>query len=136
MYNFKPLLILLCVAFVFCKNQTTEQKPASSETKDGLVEIEAFESLMKSDHILIDVRTPEEFAAGHISSAQNINYHDEGFDASMLKLDKDKPILLYCKSGGRSGKTYSMLKANNFSKVYDLKGGFTAWQEANKPFSK
>lgn len=138
MQNLNPFLFLVFILFVCCNNETTETSTATTKEvlEDGVVDIETFESLMKSDHLLIDVRTPEEFDEGYITTAQNIDFRSKEFETKILKLDKNKPVLVYCKSGGRSGNTYTLLKANNFTKVYDLEGGFTAWKSAKKPFSK
>src|SRR5690606_30088591 len=51
---------------------------------------------------ILDVRTPEEFESDHIEGAKNINIYDEDFSTQIAKLDKSRPVLLYCKSGGRS----------------------------------
>ncbi|MEM6724692.1 MAG: rhodanese-like domain-containing protein [Bacteroidota bacterium] len=76
---------------------------------------------------LIDVRTPVEVAQGMIEGAQNIDFKAPDFKDKMLALDKSAPILVYCKSGGRSGKTASMLVEQGFTKVFDLDGGYTAY---------
>lgn len=78
---------------------------------------------------LIDVRTPEEFAAGAIPNAINIDFYADDFDSKMLALKKDAPVFLYCKSGGRSGKTAKKLSKAYFKEVYDLKGGYSNWSK-------
>ncbi len=83
------------------------------------------------DKILVDVRTPEEYAAGHISSAININVLDGNFKNEINNLDKAKAIFVYCKVGGRSADAANILSKNNFKNVIDLKGGLMAWQANN-----
>lgn len=77
---------------------------------------------------LIDVRTPEEFEAGHIENALNIDFFSEQFNADFEKLDKEKPIYIYCKSGNRSGQAAKKLAVMGFEMIYDLKGGFLNYQ--------
>lgn len=76
---------------------------------------------------LLDVRTPQEFASGHIESAKNINYYDLNFRSQVGSLDKNKPLYVYCQSGIRSAKAVSILKSMGFKQIYDMEGGFGAW---------
>ena len=76
---------------------------------------------------LIDVRTPEEFAEEHIKNAQNINWNDSQFAAQIEKLDKSKPVFVYCKMGGRSQKAATKLQEMGFITIYELNGGFMKW---------
>ena len=80
------------------------------------------------DAQLIDVRTPEEFEEGHIANALNIDFFSDNFLQNMEKLDKEKPVVLYCKSGNRSNKSVQKLKDSGFSKIYDVDGGITEWK--------
>jgi rhodanese-related sulfurtransferase len=83
--------------------------------------------------ILVDIRTPEEVAQGMIPGAKHVDFYDAQFMTKMAALGKDKPIYMYCRSGGRSGQAISKLKAAGFTKVYHLQGGFQAWTSARKP---
>ena len=77
---------------------------------------------------LVDVRTPEEYNAGYIDNAINIDYFDqEKFKQAFKKLDKDKPVYVYCRSGSRSNMSAIILKELGFTKLYDLDGGYIAW---------
>lgn len=76
---------------------------------------------------LIDVRTPGEFSAGHIIGATNVNIGDNDFMDKMNKLDKTKPVYVYCAVGGRSANAADKLATAGFANVYDLKGGITRW---------
>ena len=79
---------------------------------------------------LLDVRTPEEFAEGAIRNAVNINFYGDDFDAQLTKLDKKKPVMVYCQAGapeGRSGQTMAKLKELGFQQVYELEGGYLGW---------
>jgi len=83
-----------------------------------------------SDHILIDVRTPEEFASGHISGAVNIPLDQIGNRIS--EIPQDKPIVLYCRSGNRSNQAAAILEKAGLTGIYDL-GGVIAWTAAGYP---
>jgi rhodanese-related sulfurtransferase len=77
---------------------------------------------------LVDVRTPREFAGGHISNAINIDYFDKvSFQKSFDKLSRNKAVYLYCQSGNRSRKAANRLIQMGFKEIYDLKGGLLAW---------
>lgn len=78
--------------------------------------------------LLLDVRTPDEVAAGKIEGSQNINYNAADFKAQLAKLDPKRPVFVYCAKGGRSGKTTPMLEELGFTQIYDLAGGFSAWK--------
>jgi rhodanese-related sulfurtransferase len=86
----------------------------------------------KRKTIVLDVRTPEEFAEGHLERALNINFYDENFKQQLAQLDKKKKILIYCRSGNRSGKAMAMLQELGFQKVIDLAGGITQWKTEGK----
>ena len=87
----------------------------------------------QSQQQLVDVRTPEEFAAGHIAGAQNINIYDDDFKTRIASLDQDKPVYLYCKAGKRSAKAAGVLKGLGFTEIFDLKGGYDAWPAEKNP---
>lgn len=80
---------------------------------------------------LVDVRTTGEVASGYISEAVNIDFRDPGFREAMEKLDRKKPIAVYCAVGQRSQAAYDMLIEMKFHEVYHLTGGTIAWQQEN-----
>ena len=83
-------------------------------------------SLIAKGAGIIDVRTPEEYASGHIPDAININFHAEDFQAQLMKLDKHKAYVVYCRSGNRSGKAVIIMKKLGFSTLYDMQA-FSGW---------
>jgi thioredoxin len=87
---------------------------------------------------ILDVRTPEEFAAEHIDNAKNINWLGDSFEADAKKLDKTKPVFVYCKIGGRSKKAAAKLEELGFTTIYELEGGMMKWNAAglSKPSEK
>ena len=89
---------------------------------------EEFEShISKKNAQLIDVRTPREFNMGHIRNAININFFSRSFFLDMDRMDKTKPLYLYCRSGSRSSKAAYKLAARGFKEIYDLQGGILKW---------
>lgn len=86
-----------------------------------------FESAICADDVqLLDVRTPGEFKQGAIEDAQNLDFFDQkNFISGLEKLDKNKPVYVYCKSGGRSNKAARIMKKMGFTKIYDLEGGYS-----------
>jgi rhodanese-related sulfurtransferase len=77
---------------------------------------------------LIDVRTAEEYGSGHIDHAVNYNINNgDTFLIQIQKPDKNKPVYLYCKMGGRSNKAAKLLKEQGFKKVFDYSGGYVDW---------
>ncbi|WP_460218146.1 rhodanese-like domain-containing protein [Psychroserpens sp. MEBiC05023] len=118
------LLIYCFVLFAFaysCKEEPqSEIKMVSPEEMQSLLELE--------DIQLVDVRTPEERKLGYIEHSQNIDITSPTFEEDLVKLDKSKPVVVYCKSGNRSAKCSEKLKDAGFVKIYDLEGGFEKWK--------
>ena len=85
---------------------------------------------------VLDVRTPEEFAEGHIKGAKNIDFHGRDFAARLKELDKSKPYLVHCRSGGRSTSSLATFKELGFEKIFHLDGGITDWEAAKLPLEK
>ena len=84
--------------------------------------------MKKTGAQLIDVRTPREFSNGFIEGAKNIDYNGDSFEKQMKKLDKTKPVLVYCAAGGRSENAAELLQEWGFKEVYDLEGGYNGWK--------
>ena len=89
---------------------------------------EDFAKLMERNYVLVDVRTPEEFAQGALPEAINISVTDLSFPFEIAKLNKEKPVLLYCKGGTRSARAAVAMKALGFNIIHELDGGYMAWQ--------
>ena len=89
-----------------------------------VLDVQTFkDSIAHKEVQLIDVRTPEEYGSGHIGDAVNIDFYCEKFSIEFNKLDKQKPVYIYCRSGNRSKQTGKKLSAMGFKEIYDLKGG-------------
>jgi rhodanese-related sulfurtransferase len=85
-----------------------------------------------ANFVILDVRTPAEYKPKHLEGAINRNYY-ETFDNKLDSLDKNKRYLLHCQSGSRSAGAFAKMKTKNFREVYNLKGGISAWSNANLP---
>ncbi|MEM8896540.1 MAG: rhodanese-like domain-containing protein [Bacteroidota bacterium] len=88
---------------------------------------EFLDDLKENDGILVDVRSPAEYAAGHIEGAQNLDFFSRQFKAGAEKLPREKPIYVYCKSGTRSSMAARKLKKLGFENVVNLAGGTMGW---------
>ena len=83
---------------------------------------------------LLDVRTPEEYAEGHLEGAVLVDFKADGFvEKAEAQLQKDKPVALYCRGGRRSHSAAELLYKAGFQQLVELQGGITAWNEAGKP---
>ncbi len=83
----------------------------------------------KKNLVFLDVRTDEEIAKGHINGAVKIDFYQGNFKEELNKLDKNTPYLVYCRSGGRSGKTLKIMQNQGFVEAYNLLGGYSEWKE-------
>ncbi len=98
------------------------------------MDVDTFSKHISENEVqLIDVRTPEEYADGHIEDATNLNVYDKNFiEEAMKSLDSSKPVAVYCRSGKRSADAAQKLSEKGF-KVINLKGGILAWKANNLP---
>lgn len=107
--------------------------PLALHAQKQLTTEEFEKQLAKSrDAQLLDVRTPEEYGEGHLANASNIDYKSPDFKEKIAKLDKNKPVYVYCLAGGRSAAAATVLHENGFSEVYDMKGGYLKWNTSGK----
>jgi rhodanese-related sulfurtransferase len=104
-----------------CNSQTSK----TIKTID--VSVFAKEIKMTKNPQILDVRTPEEFAEGHIDKAVNVDWLGDHFVKDAEKFDKKKPVFVYCKSGRRSLKASEKLEELGFKNIYNLDGGYLKW---------
>ena len=110
---------------------------ASGQGEKKVLEAKAFSEELKKtpDALVLDVRTPEEFAGGHLDKAVNVDWNGSGFDAWANKVDKEARIFVYCLSGGRSGAAGAALRQMGFKHVTEMQGGVMKWKAAGLPLS-
>lgn len=123
------LLTLLLVVLAGCSSatDTAALDTVSPEAAQTVID-EAPEGL-----VVLDVRTPEEFAAGHVENAVNIDFYAADFRDQLAGLDKDVPYVLYCNSGNRSGQALDMMADLGFVEVTEVDGGIQAWAADGLP---
>jgi thioredoxin 1 len=91
------------------------------------------------DVIILDVRTPTEFAMSHITGSINVDVQDDSFEEMMTQLDPDKRYIVHCTknpTGGRSGRALESMQELGFKNLYSLEGGYLAWKEAELPLTE
>lgn len=119
------LLIFISILSINCNNSP---KVNSNEQLGKISLVSAIEFKEQStNQTIIDIRTPQEFAMGHIEGAININYYDRSFMEQVAKLDKNKPIYMYCRSGNRTSSASKKLIKIGFTEVIDLDNGIISW---------
>jgi rhodanese-related sulfurtransferase len=109
---------------------------SSKESRNGanfLLQPEDFKSKVDAGATLIDVRTVEEYAGGHISGSLNMDVNNAGFKDNVQMLDKSKTYAVYCASGVRSGKAAEQMRELGFTSVFTLAGGVKAWSDKGLP---
>jgi len=118
----KPTQVAKIKATVFAKDVNVANFKNLVDTKAGL---------------LVDVRTPQEYASGHIAGAINIDWINKAaFKAKIKEIAKDKTVLIYCHSGHRSGLATKFLKEKGYTKIYNLETGIMGWKSENLPVEK
>ena len=121
------LYSVLSLVFLSC-NQMKSQ--------DGLTDVnpEQFQSYVGNDNVqLVDVRTRKEFLEGHINEAINIDFYSEDFFKQINKLNTEKPVYIYCRSGKRSSNSVALFKKAGFTQIYNLDGGILGWISSDFP---
>ncbi|APY10109.1 hypothetical protein BWZ22_02170 [Seonamhaeicola sp. S2-3] len=101
-------------------------------TKNSAINIspnDLYTALQTDSIQLIDVRTPKEYQAGFIKTAQNIDYKSSNFSTNIEALNKQKPVYIYCRSGKRSEKSIKIFQEAGFEKIYNLEGGILNWKQ-------
>lgn len=106
-----------------------------SSTSDAVTDVDVAEAQQIVDDggaVILDVRTPEEFAAGHLPGAININVEASDFDTKVAGLDESAETLVYCRTGNRSGVATDKMAELGFTDMSDLQGGIEAWAAAGE----
>lgn len=122
----------------FCPPPLSAAPAAKPGTAAKHINAQEADKLLKENKsvVVLDIRTPEEYAGGHIAGAKNIDFLDNDFEKSLKGLDKSKAYLVHCASGGRSSQSLEQFQALGFKSVYHLDGGFNSWKKAGKPVAK
>ena len=121
----------MALGFASC-SQTNTGNSAEGGVADH-VNVATFAQFeQNADAQLLDVRTAQEYAEGHIEGSVNIDIFSADFDQQVQQLDKSKPVYVYCRSGRRSANAMARMKDAGFTEIHNLQGGIMAWQQAGK----
>ena len=119
--------LFVLMAFTVLNYSCKEKEVATSQIE--VISPEEMQEISQIEGVqLVDVRTPEEYSEGYIEGFQNIDFFSNTFSQDIEKLDKSKPVIVYCKSGNRSAKSAKKMQEAGFYKIYDLEGGITKWK--------
>lgn len=130
------LVAALLLGLAGCSSSTDlAATEAAAETGIRVVQpAEAAELLeAEPDRVVLDVRTPAEFAEGRLEGAQLIDYNAPDFEQRVAELDRDASYLIYCRSGNRSAGARQVMEDLGFTDVVDVAGGIVAWTQAGLP---
>ncbi|MBI5090370.1 MAG: rhodanese-like domain-containing protein [Actinobacteria bacterium] len=117
---------------------TTPAPAASAAPVFELIDATAAQQLIAAPPaglVVLDVRTPEEFATGHLPGAIDLDARSDTFTDELAQLDREVPYLVYCHSGNRSAAAVATMRELGFTRVSELDGGITAWQFAGIPIT-
>jgi rhodanese-related sulfurtransferase len=110
---------------------TAAKTPVPTMSQEALLQHQK----LHAEHLyVLDVRTPEEFAAGHVPGAVNISH--EQLAARLAEVPRDKDVVLYCRSGKRAGMAADVLYANGYTRLSHLEGDMQAWVANGRPLAK
>ena len=126
------LIIPVILAVIVPGLSAADAKPSVKN-----VGVEEFDQLRaEKNAVVLDVRTEKEFKAGHIPGAINLDFQSPDFQKKVAGLDKSKTYLVHCAAGGRSAKAAAKMSTLNFKSVYNLEGGYRAWEKAGNKGEK
>ena len=121
------VFVSLLVIFQSCKNSTNNSATSAIEL---ISPQQVYDAVYNKDTVqLVDVRTPEEYKISHLKGSQNICVTSKDFAKKVKTLDKNKPVYLYCRVGGRSAGAAKQLQKMGFTKIYDMDGGILLWEK-------
>ncbi|WP_018971027.1 rhodanese-like domain-containing protein [Rubritalea marina] len=123
----KRIAFILCLT-TLCGNLTLAEGIQNIEAKQAAALLQKTPSIT-----VLDVRTVDEFANGHIEGAKLLDATKPDFKKQLEKLDRNKSYLLHCASGGRSKRALAVMKQLGFANIYHLDSGFAGWEEAKLP---
>ena len=129
----KTIFLTLAVAgFTGCQAQL----PNEQQAVENVSAVEFKEKLTHGTGVLVDVRTPDEFAKGHIESARLMDFYSDDFKDQVLTLDSADTVFVYCRSGNRSSQAVEIMRASGITQIVHLAGGINSWNKAGLPLAK
>lgn len=131
-YAIIVLVLVVTVGLVFGTYKIME--PKNQSISSTISPQEAITMLNDDNVVLIDIRTAEEYVAGYIEGAKNIDFYSSNFIQEISKLDKNKKYLIYCRSGSRTNIALNMFEDLGLE-AQDIRGGILAWQSQRLPLT-
>lgn len=128
MRKYIALIVTLTLALAGCSNSVN-----SSVTDLSVADFA--NTIATEDVVILDVRTPGEFATGHIANAINIDAESGSFASQIESLDKTKTYAVYCRSGNRSGNATKIMAESGFTSLYNMLGGTIDWTNSGFPLT-
>ncbi len=126
-------LLLAALFFVGCSHT----KPAGVQHLTALEAKQLIDrNAGKTDFVVLDIRTPKEFKAGHIPGAIMLDYYSPGFKKGLQQLDRSKRYLIYCRTGNRTSRTLKIIDQMGFNVIYHMKDGIVDWDRQKLPIVK
>lgn len=136
----KAGILIIFMIVVLCLKGSYAQSSQPKQIVKTINSVESAEMIKKNlknkNFVILDVRTPEEYADGHLANATNIDFKATDFAEKVGKLDKSKTYLVYCRSGHRSASAIEIMKTQSFQTLYNLDGGITQWTMDKNPVVK
>ncbi len=141
--NKYALLLLSAILFATACTNSTNGQSESIQTENQTMayknmsarEVSEMLATRNEAVVVLDVRTPEEWAEGQLEGAMELNFYDE-FEQRVEALDKEKTYVVYCKLGGRSAQASQMMADKGFANVINMKGGYDGWKDAGLKTTK
>ena len=127
-YNLMPLVLVLAGVILIAGCKTPSQIIGDITVQDAFDLIEREHA--NPDFAIVDVRTPTEYAEGHLENAVNINFNADDFEDRISELDRDKTYVIYCRSGVRSAGARDVMERLDFREVYNVLEGIIGWTDA------
>ena len=110
--------------------------PVLMRRDSGLSSADATQLINRRNAVIVDLRSADEFAQGHLPQARHVAFDDLSAKAMQLAKNKNTPVLLVCRTGQRARKAEALVRQAGFAEVFVLQGGLTAWQQAGMPVVK
>lgn len=123
------LAVVAAPALAACGGEEVPDRAAAQVAGASYDAPEFADRMVRPGTVLLDVRTPEEFAAGHIEGARNLPMSAPDFQERVAALDPGATYAVYCRTDVRSGRALEALAEQGLTDVFDLEGGMDAWQE-------
>jgi len=132
-----PLMFATLAPAAAPTTEPTSRPTAEKQSVVQKISLADFEKMQSQpDTVVLDVRTPREFAEGHVPGAVNIDWHSRGFSEQVEKLDKSKNYLVHCMGGVRSAAATRKMNTLDFEHLYDFSGGWLEYEKSGKPVEK